>query len=275
MKRSDEIKNTGPDVETGADSPENTDAITITGDVTTGIGNASGEEEKVALTDRENPQAVKPPRKPNLTDEQQLWLNKVFIPNFRRELMKNLKADQLLSDEERQRLIELRSKPKNDQAQKPKGSEDYEKFLKQKDEAFEEMKKASKEERGRLLDIITEIKVDRELIAVASQYNSVNPSQVAQLLRPKVRLDDDLKPVVLDDDGENAVNSEGKFMAIDEMVRLFLEGNPHMVRPSESVSGSGARDSLSGYGRITAITGGDLISEGLREESRAPMVLKR
>ena len=153
--------------------------------------------------------------------------------------------------------------------------DEYEQLLRKKDEAFEEMKKSAEEERERLLKMITETKVDKELISAASGYNSVNPSQVAQLLRRTVRLDDDLKPVVLDEDGERAVNAEGKFMTIDEKVRLFLEENPHMVKPSGTVSGSGAGDSLTNQVRIAAITGGDLIGEGLREEKKAPAVLNR
>ena len=278
MRRSDEIKNTGPSINSGQTPPEG-EPTTIDGNIETGMETSasSGEAQKGADEKPENPQAAKPPRKPNLTEEQQMWLNKVFIPNFRRELMKNLKPEDLMSEHERRKYKELQGTVAGMIQNNPAmaGSDEYEQVLKKKDQAFDEMKETANEERERLLGIITGIKVDKELISAASRYNSVNPSQVAQLLRSTVRLDEDLKPVILDEDGERAVNAEGKFMSIDEKVRMFLDENLHLVRPSADVSGSGASDSLTSSAHITAITGGDLISEGLREEKKAPTVLKR
>ena len=78
----------------------------------------------------------------------------------------------------------------------------------EKDKALDEVRQEAAKERERLTGIIAEMKIDRELVASASKQNSVNPSQVAQLLRGCVRLNDEMAPVVLDDDGEAAVNGE-------------------------------------------------------------------
>jgi hypothetical protein len=262
---------------TPGQTPLAAETTSVDGDIRTGLEAeiSRGEAQKGADEKAEDPQAAKPPRKPKLTDEQQLWLNKVFIPNFRRELMKNLKPEDLMSEHERRKYRGLKDTVSGMVRNDLERRGEYEQVLKKKDQAFDEMKRSAEEERERLLKIITETKVDKELISAASRYNSVNPSQVAQLLRRSVRLDDDLKPVVLDEERERAVNAEGKFMTIDEKVRLFLDENPHMVKPSGTVSGSGASDSLAGRASVTAMTGGDLIGEGLRAEKKAPAVSKR
>jgi len=270
MKRSDGIKNTGPDTVQGHTPQDETASSLIDGDIETGLtgeGNMPGDTDTAAEGGSDSIAAESetemPPRKPNLSREQQLWLNKVFIPNFRKELMKNIKAGQLLSESEKKKLVDLRSKAKRDKNAADSGLESL------RSAAVEEVKKASEEERERLLGTIREIKVDRELVIAASKRNAVNPGQVAKLLRDSVRLDEDLNPTILDEAGELAVNAEGKLMSIDERVRLFMDGNPHMVKPSGSSSGSGARNSIHQPMSITPITGGDLISEGLREEGQS------
>ncbi len=291
MKRSDGIENTGG---SAPQTPCEENSIVIAGDLTTGmnpIGSASQQEERadenatpgeqdsgsnrpgdghLTVEDprKAGPEAKAPPRKPHLSEEQQLWLNRVFIPNFRRELMRNLKAEHLLSERERGDRKDLKAKAEDLEKQELERLGEYEKLLAKKDEALGEIKKGAEEEKVRLLGIISEIKIDKELIASASRLNAVSPSQAAQLLRSAVRLDDQLRPVVLDEEGERAVNVDGKFMTIDEKVSCFLDENPHMVRPSGLVSGSGAGDSVAGRVTVAAITGGDLISEGLREEKR-------
>ena len=190
------------------------------------------------------------PRKPNLSPEQQEWLNRVFIPNFKRELIKNLKP----ADFKSSKMTGKENKSANVNV------------LAGKEKELDKALKEAAKEREHLTGIIAEMKIDRELVASASRQNSVNPSQVAQLLKNSVWLNDEMTPVVLDNDGEPAINGEGKLMTIDELVGKFLEGNPHFVKANSGTSGSGAIGFLADNNEKSEMTSGDLIAAGLREE---------
>ena len=206
--------------------------------------------------------------KPNLTKEQQEWLNKVFIPNFRSELMRNLKSERMLSKKEREELERYQRKAEELERRHLERRGEYEEILRKKDEAHRERNRELEIENKRLLDVISDMKIDKELMSLASLHNAVNTAQVAQLLKNSIRLDEKYNPMVLDENGERELNEEGSFMTIEEKVRFFLEKNPHLVKPSyEGSGGSGGVDSKSESVRVTAITGGDLISEGLKEEN--------
>jgi len=190
------------------------------------------------------------PKKPNLTKEQQEWLNKVFIPNFRKELMRQIHFDRRLLDEHK-RDIERRKK---------------------EEESQKKSLLAAQEENERLVGTVSELKVDRALIAAAAANSAVNPDQVRKLLKDRVRLGEDLEPVVLDEKGERQLNRDGEFMRVEEQVRLFLAENPHLMKSGSAKGGSGSTPP--GRGRtgrgfaVEATTSGDLIAEGLAEESK-------
>lgn len=187
--------------------------------------------------------------KPNLSREQQEWLNKVFIPNFRKELMRQIHFDRKVLDEHK-RQIERRKK---------------------EEEAQKRALQAAQEENEKLLATISEVKVDKALIAAAGANGAVNPDQVRKLLKDRARLGEDLEPMVLDENGERQLNRDGEFMTVEEQVRLFLAENPHLVKSGSAKGGSGS----SGSGRtsrgfaVEPTTSGDLIAEGLVEESRS------
>jgi len=188
------------------------------------------------------------PKKPNLSKEQQEWLNKVFIPNFRKELMRQVQFDKKLL-EQHKRELERRKK---------------------EEESHKRTLAAAQGENEKLVRTISEVKIDKVLISAAAANNAVNPDQVRKLLKDRVTLGEDLEPVVLDERGERQLNQNGEFMTVEEQVKLFLAENPHLVKASRAKGGSGSTGSGSA-GRGTGIgptSSGDLIAEGLIEESR-------
>jgi hypothetical protein len=188
------------------------------------------------------------PKKPNLSKEQQEWLNKVFIPNFRKELMRQVQFDKKALEQHRREL----ERRKNEE------------------EAHKKTLVAAQEEKEKLLGTISEMKIDRALVSAAASNNAVNPDQVRKLLKDRVTLGEDLEPIVLDERGERQLNQSGEFMTVEEQVKLFLSENPHLVKASPAKGGSGSTGS-SRAGGSTAMgptTSSELIAEGLFEESR-------
>lgn len=195
-----------------------------------------------------SPVGVSSTKKPNLSKEQQEWLNKVFIPNFRKELMRQLQFDRKLLEQHRR---ELERRKKEEEGQK-------------------QSLRAAEEENEKLLRTISELRIDKALVTAAAANNAVNPDQVRKLLKDRVKLGEDLEPIVLDERGERQLNQNGEFMMVEEQVKLFLAENPHMVKASPPKGGSGsAGSSYGGRGfAVEPVSSGELIAEGLVEESR-------
>jgi len=207
---------------------------------------ASGSSE---ASDR-SPEGASEVRKPRLTKEQQEWLNKVFIPNFRKELMRQVHFDRKLL-EQHKRELERRKK---------------------EEESFRTALRVAQQENDGLLRRISDLKIDRALVSAAAANNAVNPEQVRKLLKERVRLGEDLEPVVLDEKGERQLNQNGDFMTVEEQVKLFLAENPHLVKAGPAKGGSGSVGSgWAGHAVAAGATSsGDLIAEGLLEEGTKP-----
>lgn len=75
--------------------------------------------------------------------------------------------------------------------------------------------------------IIKEYKVNTPLISAAAQYKAVAPEQVKQLLINQVRLNDDGEVEVVDGKGGIRYTDSGTPLTVDELVREFLDSNPH------------------------------------------------
>lgn len=86
--------------------------------------------------------------------------------------------------------------------------------------------------------VIKEYKVDTPLLNAAAKYRSVNPDQVKALLKHQVRLGDEGNTEVLDADGAVRYNDSGDLYSVDDLVREFLDSNPHFVQPTPATSGS-------------------------------------
>ncbi|CAB4153502.1 hypothetical protein UFOVP641_3 [uncultured Caudovirales phage] len=83
--------------------------------------------------------------------------------------------------------------------------------------------------------MISEFKIEMPLIQAASQFKSVNPEQVKSLLRNNVRLSNGDVEVV-DEAGQVRYSDAGKPFTPQELVKEFLDKNPHFVQATPSTS---------------------------------------
>lgn len=77
--------------------------------------------------------------------------------------------------------------------------------------------------------IIKEYKVNTPLLNAAAKFKAVAPEQVKALLNNRVRLNDGGDVEVLDDKGSVKYNDQGTPYQVDDLVREFLDSNPHFV----------------------------------------------
>jgi len=76
--------------------------------------------------------------------------------------------------------------------------------------------------------LIKEYKVNNPLLDAAAKHKSVNPTQVRQLLSDRVRLSETGDEVeVLDDKGNVRYDDSGNLLRVDDLVKEFLDANPH------------------------------------------------
>ena len=85
---------------------------------------------------------------------------------------------------------------------------------------------------------LTKEKVDGALLNAASKNRSVAPNQVADLLKNRVRLNEQGQSEVISDDGTPLYKDDGSQMGVDDLVKDFLATNPHFAAPSASGTGS-------------------------------------
>jgi len=84
--------------------------------------------------------------------------------------------------------------------------------------------------------VIKEYKVNTPLLNSAAKYRSVNPEQVKSLLANQVKLNDEGDVEVVDTTGGVRYNDAGQPIGVDDLVREFLDLNPHFVAPTPSTT---------------------------------------
>ena len=84
--------------------------------------------------------------------------------------------------------------------------------------------------------VIKEYKVNTPLLSAASKYRSVNPEQVKALLASNVRLNEDGEVEVVDAKGAVRYSDSGSALGVDDLVREFLDLNPHFVQPTAATA---------------------------------------
>ena len=95
-------------------------------------------------------------------------------------------------------------------------------------------------------NIIREYKVKTPVLNAAAQYRAVNPDQVRTLLQPSLRLNDDGEVEVIDAKGAVRYNDAGMPIGVEDLVREFLDSNPHFVAPTPATTNT--QSSVNGRG---------------------------
>lgn len=84
--------------------------------------------------------------------------------------------------------------------------------------------------------IIKEYKVNTPILDAAARYRAVAPEQVKSLLSSNVRLNEVGDVEVVDGSGTVRYNDNGAPLSVDELVKGFLDANPHFVSPTPSTT---------------------------------------
>jgi hypothetical protein len=82
--------------------------------------------------------------------------------------------------------------------------------------------------------VIKEYRVDTPLLNAAAKYRSVNPDQVKALLKNSVRLNDDGEVEIVGENNQVRYTDAGTPYSVDDLVKEFLDTNPHFVQPGPS-----------------------------------------
>ena len=77
--------------------------------------------------------------------------------------------------------------------------------------------------------IIKEYKVNTPVLNAAAKYRAVNPDQVRSLLQTNLRLNTEGDVEIVDAKGSVRYTDSGAPLGVDDLVREFLDSNPHFV----------------------------------------------
>ena len=108
---------------------------------------------------------------------------------------------------------------------------EFEEIIKQKSEEYN--KKI-----GTLESELKDIKINKALLSSASKNRAINPDQVVELLKNKIKLNDEGVVEILDKNSIARYNNKGELLSTDEFVQEFLTQNPHFVTATPSGSGT-------------------------------------
>ena len=157
-------------------------------------------------------------------------VDKIIDKRLARERQKYEKMYSGIDPEEAKKLLEEKE---NKQIEEQKARGEFEKILK------EQAEKSNKEISG-LRSEIEKVKVDGALLNAASKNSAINPEQVKDLLKGKVKLTEDGKVEILAENKQPIYNKDGDLKSIDEYVKDFITENPHFQLATPSGSGSKA-----------------------------------
>lgn len=131
---------------------------------------------------------------------------------------KLLKPYQDLGDPEELRQLRLEAEKRQTEQQIKRG--EFEKTL----QDLAAKKDAEIQKRD---SIIREYKIHSPIISAAAKYQAVNADQVKALVASNVRLNADGEVEVVDSKGSVRYNDQGSPLGVDDLVREFLDSNPH------------------------------------------------
>jgi hypothetical protein len=96
--------------------------------------------------------------------------------------------------------------------------------------------------------VIKEYKVNTPLLSAAAQYRAVNAEQVKALLQTHVRLNETGDVEVVDTKGSVRYNDAGELLGVNDLVREFLDSNPHFVQATPATTNTKSSHSTAASG---------------------------
>lgn len=119
-------------------------------------------------------------------------------------------------------LRALKEQFENKRFEEQKGKGDFENILK-------EMAQKKDAEIAKRDSIIAQYRVDSPLVEAAAKYRAVAPDQVKALLRNQIKLSQDGEVEIVDNNGTTRYRDNGEPMGVEDLVKSFLDSNPHFV----------------------------------------------
>ena len=150
---------------------------------------------------------------------------KARIIRERQKILKDIGTDNLDNAK-----IAIKEKEQQEIERKKQRGE-FEDLLKEQAEKFNEEKTSLQKQ-------LEQIKINDSLVNAASKNKAINPEQVTNLLRNKVRLNEDGRVEILAENNQPRYNSKGELLSVDDYVQEFITQNPHFQSATPSGSGS-------------------------------------
>ena len=180
------------------------------------------------------PVEVKEQPKEEIKAEQKLFTQEQLDNIIQARIMSERKKyEKKIEEEEKQKTELLKQK----QIEEAKSKSEIEKLMKEriaeKDTEILRYKNEIKKE-----------KIDNSILSVASKNNAINPQQVVQLIEREIKLNDDGRIEVLDNNSNVRYNPKGELLTIEDRVKEFLDTNPHFRNATNQ--GSGSKASIGG-----------------------------
>ena len=88
------------------------------------------------------------------------------------------------------------------------------------------------------------------ILSAAAKYNAVNADQVKALLSNQVRMNADGDVEVVDSKGSVRYNDKGEPIGVEDLVREFLDSNPHFVSAGASTTHSKSNSGVANTGEF-------------------------
>jgi hypothetical protein len=98
--------------------------------------------------------------------------------------------------------------------------------------------------------VIKEYKVNVPILSAAAKFNAVNAEQVKALLATNVRLNEGGDVEVVDSKGSVRYNDQGESLGVEDLVREFLDSNPHFKLANPSTTNSKSNIASKGNGKL-------------------------
>jgi ribonucleotide reductase alpha subunit len=150
---------------------------------------------------------------------------------------KLLKPYQDLGDPEELRALREEATKKAQEQQIKRG--EFEKTL-------QELAAKKDQEIQKRDSVIKEYKINTPLLSAAAQFRAVNAEQVKALLSNNVRLNQEGEVEVIDSKGSVRYNDAGEPLGVNDLVREFLDSNPHFVASTPATTNTKSSHSHAG-----------------------------
>jgi hypothetical protein len=98
--------------------------------------------------------------------------------------------------------------------------------------------------------VIKEYKINTPLLSAAAQFRAVNAEQVKALLSQNVRLNQEGEVEVVDERGSVRYNDAGEPWSVNDLVKTFLDSNPHFVSPTPATTNTKSSHNAQNTGKV-------------------------